>query len=225
MVNRQFRKDYWIKGPRQLNAIDRLEELRKVRVMLLVDSRDVTFKTTGSVGEVTMSDAVSGPLLDLLAHHKPLTLGEIEVGLKSSDVKMDLILEACLILSANRQIAVVQDVTVIEKAKTTSGKLNATLLQQARSSDHISVLASPVIGGGVSVGRFQQLFLLAISEGKLDAADLALYAWKILAEQGQRILKDGTTLESDEDNISELRKAADLFLAKELAVLKALQIA
>ena len=85
-------------------------------------------------------------------------------------------------------------------------------------------MASPVIGGGVLVQRFPQLFLLALSHGKKQPADWAQFTWAILAAQGQKIVKGGKPLETPEENIAELTEQAQAFAAKQLPILKALQI-
>ena len=81
-----------------------------------------------------------------------------------------------------------------------------------------------MIGGGVSVGRFQQLFILALAQNRKAPADLARFVWDILAAQGQKIVKDGAPLETPEDNIAELTIQAQTFADKQLPILKALQV-
>ena len=81
-----------------------------------------------------------------------------------------------------------------------------------------------MIGGGVSVGRFQQLFVLALAQNRKAPADLARFVWDILAAQGQKIVKDGAPLETPEDNIAELTIQAQTFADKQLPILKALQV-
>ena len=88
-----------------------------------------------------------------------------------------------------------------------------------------AILASPVTGGGIMVGRIQQLFLLAIGQGKKQPAEWAQFVWQILSAQGQKLVKDGKTLEMPEDNLAELTAQATAFAEKQLPVLKALQIA
>ena len=119
----------------------------------------------------------------------------------------------------------VQDDAAITKVKKRTDKLNAHLLQKARSSGDITYLASPVTGGGVTVSRFPQLFLLAIHQGKKHPTEWAQFAWQLLTAQGQRILKDGKTLDAAEDNLAELTSQAEAFAQKQLPILKALQIA
>jgi hypothetical protein len=82
-----------------------------------------------------------------------------------------------------------------------------------------------VAAGGVSVPRFQQLFLLAKQQGHKQPQDWAQFVWAILSAQGQRLVKEGNALESDEDNLAELTNKVQTFADKQLPVLKALQIA
>jgi len=98
-------------------------------------------------------------------------------------------------------------------------------MNKARSSGDISYLASPVAGEGITVGRFQQLFLLARSQGKKQPAEWAEFVWQVLASQGQRLLKEGKALETAEENLAELTAQATTFAEKQLPILKALGIA
>ena len=103
-------------------------------------------------------------------------------------------------------------------------RANAWLLASARGSADVSYLASPVTGGGVAVGRVPQLFLLALQQGKKKPAEWAQAAWDVLAQQGQRLVKDGAALDTPEDNLAELRRQAAEFEAKQLPVLRALKV-
>ena len=223
-INQQFRKDYWVKGARQLNALERAEALRAQKVMLTNPRADVTLKVVGAIGEATMQEAVYNPILDALADHKPKTLGQLELLVKDQGVVFAQLMQAVMILTGAGHLAAVQDDTLIPKAKKYTDKLNTGLINKARSSNDITFLASPVTGGGVTVGRFQQLFLLAISQGKKQPADWALLVWQLLQAQGQLLIKEGKTLTTPEENIAELTEQAKIFADKQLPILKALQI-
>lgn len=72
--------------------------------------------------------------------------------------------------------------------------------------------------------HFQQLFPLSIQQGKKQPVDFVKYTWANFSAKGQRQLKDDQTLETAEDNLAELTTQAHGFVAKKLAILKALQI-
>lgn len=224
-INQQFRKDYWVKGPRRIAGIEQGEALRAQRVLLAQPRADVALKVSGSLGEATMQETVYNPVLDVLADHQPRTLGQIEQLVKAQGVNFAQLLQAIIILIGNGILYAAQDEAVAGRAKKQTDKLNAFVCNKARGSAEMSFLASPVTGGGVPVPRFHQLFLLARWQGRKQAADLAQQAWAVLASQGQRILKEGKPLDSDQDNLAELNAQALVFVDRQLPILKALGIA
>ena len=223
-VNQQFRRDYWVKGARKLSAVDHQGALRATRVILAAARADVSLKVTGSLGEANMQEAVYGPILDALADHQVRTLGEIERAV-AGKANLAQLQEAAIVLANSGSVLVAQDEAAIAKAKPYCARLTAHLIDKARGSKDIGFLASPVTGGGIAVNRFQQLFLMAMGQGKEEPAAWADFLWDILASQDERLLKDGKVLDTAEANLAELNKQAVEFAEKRLAVLKALHIA
>ena len=224
MVNQQFRKDYWVKGARRLGPLEQAEAFRAQKVLLATPRVDVSLKVNGAIGEATMHDAVYNPILDALADHKPKTLGQLELALNDKNISFAQLTQAVMILAASGTLVAVQEDVMIPKAKKHTDKLNACIMDKARGSVDISYLASPVSGGGVNVNRFQQLFMLALSQGKKQPAEWAQFTLQILAAQGQRIVKEGATLETAEENLTELTAQATAFATKQLPIMKALQV-
>lgn len=93
-------------------------------------------------------------------------------------------------------------------------------MRRAQDNGDLQFLASPVTGGGLSVSRFQQLFLLALTEGKKQPDEWVESVWQVLNGQGQRIIKEGKTLATPEENLAELKAQAATFAEKQLPVLK-----
>jgi SAM-dependent methyltransferase len=225
MINQQFRRDYWVKGLRRLTPFEQGEQLRRQRLMLVAPRADVSLKVTGALGEATMSEAVYAPILDALADNKPRTIGQVEQAVKGAGIQFSQLLQAVIVLTGQGSLAAVQDDAVIAKARKPSERLHAHLKAKARGSADVSYLASPVTGGGITVARFQQLFLLALDNGRKQPAEWADFTWQIIAAQGQRIIKDGKPIESADDNLAELTAQARAFAEKQLPVLKALGVA
>ncbi|MEF8769351.1 class I SAM-dependent methyltransferase [Candidatus Accumulibacter contiguus] len=224
MVNQQFRRDYWVKGARKLNALEQSEALRAQRVVLLQPRADVSLTLTAGLGEAKMQATVYAPILDALATHQPTTLGQIEHAISGQGITFAQLVQAVVLLTGTGSLSAVQDDAAISRAKPYTARLNAALCDTARGSNDISYLASPVSGGGIGVSRFHQLFLLAIDRGKEQPVEWAQLAWEILASQGQMLLKEGKPLETAEANLTELTALAADFAVKPLPILKALQI-
>jgi SAM-dependent methyltransferase len=225
MVNQQFRKDYWVKGARSLSPLETAERLREQKVLLVTHRADVPLSVNGALGEASLNASVYEPILDLMADHKIRTLGQIEKALSGQDITFAQLRQAVMLMVGAAHFTVIQDEPAVSKAKKNTEKINAHILQKARGSNDISYLASPVSGGGFTVNRFQQLFLMAHQQGKKDAAEWAAFVWDILNRQSQKLVKAGETIESAEDNVAELTAQAEEFQLKLLPVLKALQIA
>lgn len=225
MVNQQFRRDYWVKGARRLTPLEQAESLRAQRFLLGTPRADVSMKVTGALGEANLSEAVYAPVLDLMADHKTRSMGQIETALRDKGVNFAQLLQSLMVLAGAGHLSAAQSDEEVQRSRKASERVNARLLSLARGSGDISYLASPVTGGGMAVGRFHQLFLLALAEGQKQPSEWARHAWQVLAGQGQKLLKEGKPLETEAENLAELTAQAQSFSEKQLPVLKALQIA
>lgn len=224
-VNQQFRRDYWIKGGRRLTAMQQGEEIRAQRFVLALPRADVALKSTASLGEVSLAESVYNPILDAMADHKPRTLGEIEKLTQGKGLTFPRLVQAILLLAGKGDLAPVQPDEAIATASVRTRKLNAHLLDLARSAADINYLASPVTGGGAVAGRIQQLLLLARMQGRKTADEGAKFVRDIAFGQGQKMVKEGKTIESPEERLAELKAQAEQFESKQLPILRALGIA
>ena len=224
MVNQQFRRDYWVKGERRLTVAERNELLQAQWFCLVTHRPDVPMKIVGALGEASLAPEIYTPLLDALADYKPKALGQLARQLQGK-VGFGQLLQAAMVLAAGGHLAATQDETATARARKHTDKLNACLMDKARGGGDVSYLASPVTGGGVPVGRFQQLFLLARSQGVKQPAEWAAATWKLLAGQGQKLIKEGKALETPQENLAELNRLAKTFADKQLPILRELQVA
>ena len=204
--------------------LERAEKLRQQRVVLISNRNDVKLKVKGTIGEADLTESIYAPILDLLESHKIMTLGEMEKELEGKDIVFTQLHQAIMVLAGANHVAAVNSDATIKRARVSCDKINAHLLNIARSSGDSNFLASPVIGGGLESNRIKQLFMLAIKNGKKTPEEWANYAWQILSVQGVKLILDGKTIESDEENLTMLLSQANEFSIKDLALLKSLQI-
>nr|WP_315490936.1 methyltransferase regulatory domain-containing protein [uncultured Rhodoferax sp.] len=233
LVNQQFRRDYWVKGPRRLAPGDQADALRAQQVLLATSATDVSMKVKAPVGEATLTPAIYEPVVTAMADHQVHSIGELwqqlQAGTSKSSISFAQLTEAIMLLAGTGDVVAVQESEVVQRAQPQTDKLNRHLLGMARNHADIGAVASPVSGGGVTLSRFQQLFLLAMLEGKTpkeapEPAVLAGFAWTALMAQGQRLLKDGKPMDVAQDNIDELTLQATEFVTKRLPVLRRLGV-
>ena len=227
LMNAQFRKDVFVKGVSRLYPMEQLERYRAQGFVLTTPAADVPMKLKGPVGEFNLNADIYGPIIAALAEkeYAPKTVAELQAHPAGKDKPIGQILQALIILTGAGHAHPVQHSDAIKAARSRCKALNADLCQRARYSGDITTLASPVIGGGMTLGRFQQLFLLAKMQGRAQPKAWAEYAWQCLNATGQRLLRDGKPIESPEENLAELTRQAQEFEAKQLPILKAVGIA
>lgn len=223
IVNRLFRRDYWVRGARRLAPAERAERLRAQRVILAQPAARVKLKVAGIQGEASLHDDVYRPLLEALADHAPRSLGEIEQIVAARGVHLARIVEAVMILTGTGALHPAQSDAAIDAARPHAARLNARLCGMARYSEDVNCLASPVTGGALQVGRIDQLFLLALAEGRQGRDELTSFAGAALQAQGHRIVRDGKPLEPDAQ-LQALRAQAHTFESERLPVFHAFGI-
>ncbi len=224
IMNQQFRRDYWIKGARRLSPADQWARLRQQRVVLTVPRSDVLMKVNGALGSADMHADVYTPILDIMADYKPMLISQLEVALAGRGLEIRQIIQALMVLIGNGSAALAQDDATTARMKKSTARLNAHICRAAHGSTELAFLASPLTGGGIAVNRFQQLFLAAISQGRKQPTEWAQYVLDVLMPQGQRIIKEGKTLETIEENRAELEAQAEAASTKTIPLLKALQV-
>jgi SAM-dependent methyltransferase len=223
-VGEQFRRDYFVRGPHRSSFP--VKVLRDMRVVLARLPGEIQLKIKSLRGEAQLDAAIYTPLIELLdtdgMHTK--TVGELEGALAPRGVAFSQVVEAVKVLLGKGDLFFVQDATVVTAAALKTRRLNRCLMERAGASGDIAFLASPVTGGGVPVMRFEQLFLQAREDGLATPAEWAGRAWRILASQGQRLLKDGAAIESEAENVAELTRQAEVFATQRLPILAYLGI-
>lgn len=227
MVAQQFRRDVFVKGARPMSARERSERFRSLGFALMSHPEDIPMKLQGPVGEVSLQEAVYSPLIDALAADSFAlkTVSELAEYPSCRELEAAQLMEALIVLTGAGHARPAQSAEAVQLAQPRCAALNAHLCGRARFSGDAVHLASPVIGGGVPVSRFQQLFLLARLSGRQEPEGWAQFAWENLDAQGERIVKAGKAIDSAEDNLAELLLQARAFSRKRLPVLRVLGIA
>jgi SAM-dependent methyltransferase len=223
-VNQQFRKDIYQRGVRRLSQGELRDQLLATRIALMQRAETTPLTVKGALHEATLQAGAYRPLLDAMAarDYAPKSLEELMRALSAWPLQR--LTEAAAVLVGAGLAAPCQTEPAVEQARKTCKALNLHLQERARVRGEIDHLASPVTGGGIAVGRFQQLFLLARSGGSRLPAEWSSFAWQVLAKQGERVIKEGRPLETPEQNLAELTAQANAF-AERLPVLQALETA
>lgn len=227
IVNQQFRRDIYTRGARRLTSMEQIDALQRLRFVLTRPRADVSLKIMTGLGELSLKEELYGPLLDFLASdgYRPKSIGAMRELKPFASSALGPLMEAVVVLAGASNLAVIQSDEATAAVEARSRKLSRYLMEKSRLSNDAVYLPSPVTGAGIVVPRFEQLFMLAAAEGKSKPADWAQYAWKIISDQGQKLLLEGKVLEAPEENLKELERQAKVFSGDRLTILKTLKIA
>lgn len=224
IVNQQFRRDLWIKGARKISALERVEIIQDLRIILIAYSKNIELKLSGPQGELNLDQNVYGNLIGSLSDYKPRTVRELNETLQSKGVTLSQLVQAILVLGSQGHITIAQDSESTDAAKPKTKKINEVLINKSVYEDKINFLVSPVSGGGIPVGRLSQLFIRAMSAGMTEDSEIAENVYQVLARQGQSLIKDNKQLQTPEENRAELIERIKLFRERLLPILVGLEI-
>ncbi len=165
--NQQFRRDIFVKGPRTMTQPQQIDQLQSWRFMLITSERDVQYKIAGPVGEAQLQADVYRPLVAALAEgrHAPKSFAELAAHPTLRAVSAAQMAQALFVLTGLGYASAVNPERQIQTVRSRTRALNKVLIERAVFSGEIGFLASPVTGGGVAIGRIQQLFLRSIARG------------------------------------------------------------
>ncbi|MFI4934134.1 MAG: class I SAM-dependent methyltransferase [Caulobacterales bacterium] len=227
LLNQQFRRDVYTRGARRLSPLERLERLKEIRIVLLRADAEIDFTVDTGLGKISLNADIYRPVVEALAadNGAPKTIGQLSDDPKLADLPPGALLESLAVLVGSSRASPAQTEAEIASVESRCRRLNAHLIEKSRIAGDITFLASPVIGGAIAVGRFEQMFLGARAKGKKTPADWANEAWKTLAQQNQSIIKNGEVLKTAEANLEELNAQAKTLADTRLALLQRLKVA
>jgi hypothetical protein len=225
MLNQQFRRDYWVRGPRPLRTLQRHELLMAQNVMLVVTPDKVQYKLTTPLGELQLQENIYKPVVEFLAGHQARTIGQIAEVCLARGVNAAQVIQAVFLLVGLGYAQAVQPADAIALAKPQTDRLNRQICEMAKDSADVAYLASPATGGAIIVQRFPQLFLLSKANGAQRPEQWAAFASATLSRTGARLVLQGKPVESEEEQLRELTRMAQEFAEREMPVLQALGVA
>ncbi|MCA0302729.1 MAG: class I SAM-dependent methyltransferase [Proteobacteria bacterium] len=151
LLNRGFRYDYWIKAPVERDAGD---GLRDERIVLVADKPALPFEVRAPLllrGKGP-PDATVSAVLDLLSDRRARSLAEIAASLGGQASLADIADVAELLLGQDL-VGAAQSDREAEAARGATDRLNARLLDGFEPGAGRRALASPLLGGGLTVSR------------------------------------------------------------------------
>lgn len=221
--NKQFRRDLFMRGVSHMPAAEQGRALGEMRFALAVKREAITYKFAGPIGELTGAEAIYGPIADALAQ-RPHSLAELSKLPALAGQPTASLLQALAVFVHAGQVQ-----PLVAEAKGKSGDaaraFNRVVAGRIRNGEHFNFLAAPAAGSGVAASYVELIATLALFENPKATPQIAAAGgWAIMAQTGQRLVKDGKTLQGEAETMPELTAQLTTFWAEKLPIWKTLGV-
>jgi SAM-dependent methyltransferase len=223
-LNTAFRKDVFVRGARKMGLIRQWEWLAQVGLALIIPYDQTTLEMKLGISTVNGKREIFSPILAALAQ-RPHTLGELAALPALRGESPANLGQAAALLTASGQTSL-YFVDSASQACEPAQRMSRVLAGRARYKDEYQVLCSPLLGNGQSATLIERLVYAIWPEhsAEIDAAHMARDIWKIIVRQGRKMIKDGKTLQTDEENIAEIASQVREVLEVKVPLWRALKI-
>jgi len=221
-LNQQFRRDLFTRGAARLLPEENLNRLLDQRWILITAPESIQFKLTVGSGEITLDEAAHKPVVEALADG-PLNGRALMERPAVGALGQNRLVQALVLLTAAGYLQPMVPKSVAEPAIATTERFNAAVISQADDSE-LGYIACPLTGQAVGRARIGMMHMDIYRSGVREEDAMAAEMWKRLSKRGQRMVTDGKTLETAEENLRHLRELAAQFLRNEVPRLRSLSL-
>jgi len=219
-VNKQFRKDVFVRGATHLTPQDHQDRLREMCFALVDPVRAAGLEVSVPLGKLSLDAKIYNPLLQELTKG-PRRVADLLSVPEIAAIQPSHLQQALVILVAAGYVKPACHENDLDRARSSAKRFNRPLLDRTVRGEGMNFLASPVIGSGIPLSGIEGMFLVAMREGEDDPAK-AVWTW--LSRQGRRLVKDGKQPETDEESLENTRVFAEEFVHSKLPTLRHLGV-
>lgn len=222
-ANRQFRRDIFMRGVSEMPSRELMAMLGHLRIALINPAYDQEFKLQGPLGEVAGQKALYQPLLEALSIQTQ-TVGTLAQLPAFADKPFAMLLQALQLL-IHTNVVLPLPYELKGKSADVARAFNRAITSRLRVGETYNFLASAAAGTGIAASYAEQMACLALTENpRIDARAFPAFAWPIMQQTGQRLVKEGRTLETEAENLAELEAQAQMIWNLKLPIWRTLGV-
>lgn len=202
-INKQFRRDIYVKGPQQLTAREQRRLLGELMFAPAQMTDAVPEKLQLPIGEFKPKDGLLAALLGGVGKAPAKGDAVIASGIKAGLKEPDALLYLLLLVNAGVLLPARADFAKVDRAP--AQRLNRAIMELSAAADTHRFLASPVLGSAVNAAFVDRIFApLVEAAPKAPDDKIAAQAFDQLAKSGQSFRRKGEPVAKNEKNIAEI---------------------
>jgi SAM-dependent methyltransferase len=200
IVNKQFRRDLYVKGPQLLSPREQRLEFEKLTFAATLQGK-LPEKFRLPFGEVTPKKEALAALMQALAG-KPASGAELlDTGRKSGMNDNDVVLLLLLLTNSGCITPARRDYALVNRSA--CERMNALVFSLAPAADSHRFVASPILGSAIAAGFIDRV-IAPLVNGSDDDTEVASKAFDLLERQGQQFRRDGKLMEKSQASFAEI---------------------
>lgn len=200
IVDQQFRKDIFVKGPVALSPGALQERWMEARFVATRKGQNIVRKIQGLRFTADLQSAIYEPLIGAL-EQGPCSMRELMALPELAKLHPNRVSQALTFLVAKGDCQPCLPEEGLAERKLRADLFNKAVAEHALYDNRYSYLASPITGGGVLADRMAQLAMIARSR---QAEDVPRFIWNVLRQAGQSLAKEGKPLTTEAENLAEI---------------------
>jgi SAM-dependent methyltransferase len=212
-VNQQFRRDLFVKGPRNMTIYDHGLRVEQERFVLIGDPEKCPEKVATAIGEADLRADIYKPLVKALATFQggEASIGEMVAHKDLGAINRAQAWEVMMVLTGAGFVAPVSKSTTPQDDLKASQSLNIKLMERAELGTGVDYLAAPKLGAAIVVPRIEQMFIRALRANEKNPVDKVQ---QTLKAQNQWLVIEGEAIQDEARTKTELKRMFDEFKQK-----------
>jgi hypothetical protein len=207
MIDQQFRRDIFVKGPVPLSNAASKERWLETRFVLTSASSDISRKIRAPLGEVQLQAELYDPLITAL-ESGPRSVQDLLARPELAKLGLAEIRQALVLLVGQGSCHPCLPEAGEAQRRSHSAGFNAAMVERSRTGADVPYFASGVTGGGLKADRVNQLICLAKRNKAKDVPD---FIYQALQQSGQRLMKEYKALDSRDETVAGIAESVVQF--------------
>ncbi len=226
MLNRGFRKDYWIKGLRKFSANEWQKVFGEFYFFVNQDPSSVDLKISGTQRTANLDYDFYNMLLKEIKYQRTFKLNDLWKKLNKNGLQdFRKLAQAIIILEKKTVLTVALDPSLLAKSKKATDSLNSKIIQKSEYSREIEILASPISVSGYKINWIHLQFVAAVKKRiSVTNNGLARYVLNVLNSRGENLVIGGEAISEDDLKLETLIDLETKFIDEKLPELENLKI-
>lgn len=220
IVNQQFRRDIFIKGPVKLAKAQEKALWMETRFSLSRPNSDISRSISGMKYSAKLPPELYDPLIERL-EREPCTVSEMMEEKALARHGFERIRRSLIHLAGQGACHPSLPTQDEARRQRQADLFNTAIARHTQYQHTFSSFASSVTGGGIAVDWISQLIWLG---RRNDEKDLPRFIWDCLAQSGRRLLKEGKPLITEDEGLAEIGSRIANFESKTAPILASLGI-